>query len=616
MSWVYELYYISLFATVFTSIGMAGLIWFRGEKKAGAVPLTLFSIAVAFWVAGQILVTTGDALEREAGRALVNLSPLAGAFFVHFALSFTGWGRREFIYANYAAPSGAAVFGALYPAGELMSWLSFPRFYWFDESAIWVGGITLAYGLFGLFWLIRAGLKSEERRRRQIKAAVLSAVWGSISASGFVFGSVGIELFPYPVLFLPVYPVLLVYGVLRYEFMDVNLWARKSLAWLIVFTLSILAVSLVVAALASLGLKGFITLPLWQIWAFTLAIAFLTLAIEGGALSAATRLIYPGSRINARLLKEWRDELEGADAWRDLSTRATNIICGHLGFTVEVKASPETPELHSNKPGIIAECGRGAWSFKLSGFEDATPGIVRTAEAFGELVARSAKRLEDALKIAHSEKETLNAKHLADLGRISATVADELRAPLNNIGTASAGCDPEIKKEIARQINRAQRVIGDLLTYSGEFRIEKRALVLKDEVDYVASQYAKAHNAKITVDIAPEIIVPGDTHRVHQVFYSLLDNAQAALRDREDGAILVHAARGANEVRVKVYDNGPGVPEKIKDDIFRPFVSGRGGDGIGLAIVKRIMEAHGGRVDLIKKNNWSCCFELFFPIEG
>lgn len=294
MSWHYEFYYISLFATVFTSIGMAGLIWFRGEKKAGAVPLTLFSIAVAFWVAGQILITTGDELEREAGRFLVNLSPLVGAFFVHFALSFTGWGRKEFIYANYAVAIGASIFGVLYPAGELMPWLAFPRFYWFDEPAIWVAGVTVAYGLFGHFWLMRAGFKSEERRRRQIKAAVVSAAWGFASASGFVFGSVGIEVFPYTVLFLPVYPVFLVYGVLRYEFMDVNLWARKSLAWLIVFTLSVAVVSLAIAGLASLGLRGFIGLPLWQIWVFTLVVALITLAIEGKALNIATRLIYPG----------------------------------------------------------------------------------------------------------------------------------------------------------------------------------------------------------------------------------------------------------------------------------------------------------------------------------
>lgn len=616
MSWLYELYYISLFATVFTSIGMAGLIWFRGEKKAGAVPLTFFSIAVAFWVAGQILISTGDELEREAGRFLVNLSPLVGAFFVHFALSFTGWGRKEFLYANYAGAVAASAFGVLYPAGELMSWLSFPRYYWLDESAMWVAGITLAYGLFGHIWLIRAGFKSEERRRRQIKAAVLSAAWGLASASGFFFGSIGIELFPYTVLFLPVYPVFLVYGVLRYEFMDVNLWARKSLSWLIVFTLLTAAVTLSIAALASLGLKGFITLPLWQIWAFTLVVALITLAIEGRALSIATRLIYPGSRFNARLLKEWQDELEGAEGWRDLSTRATNIMCGHLGFTVEVRALPEAPELYSNKPGIIAECGRGMWGFKLCGFDDATPGINRTAEVFGALLVESAKRLEDALKLALREKEALHEKHLADLGRISATVAHELRNPLNNISMASAGCDSEIKKEIAQQINRAQRIIGDLLTYSGEFRLEKRDLVLKDEVDYIASQYSKGHNAKITVDIAPEIVVPGDTHRIHQVFYNLLDNAQAAVRDKENGTILVHAAKGSNEVRVKVYDNGPGVPDKIKDDIFRPFVSGRGGSGLGLAIVQRIMEAHGGRIELIKKNNWSCCFELFFPIEG
>ncbi|MBI5642925.1 MAG: GHKL domain-containing protein [Deltaproteobacteria bacterium] len=594
---------------------MAGLLWFKAEKSEGVNPLILSCLGVAFWVSGHILINTGSGDEMELGRALVNLSPLVAAFFVHFALVFTGYSRRPVLYANYGIAAAAALTGSLSLAGNLRPWSGFNRFYQFDDITIGVAAVTALYCIFGHLWLLRARGKAEPKRRMQITAVLAAGAWGLFSASAFLFGSLDMDIFPFPVFMLPGYAIILVYGVLRYEFKDVNLWASKSLAWGFVIFILLGLISLVTALLASIGLSGFIALPLWQIWVGALLVFVLTLALYSPALNVAAKLIYPGSRINAAILKKWQEELEGAENWRDLSTRGTNIMCEHLGYTVEVKASPGAPELYSNKPGIVCDRQRGIWNFKLAGWEEAAPGIIRTAEVFGALLKASSVKLDDALRLAEREKAVLRQKHLSDLGRLSATVAHEMRNPLNIISTASAGCDAEIKKEITHQLGRAQKLIGDLLTYSGDFKIEKRGLNLKEEAEYIASHYNKL-GSRITIEVPEEITIQADSHRLHQVFFNLLDNASIATREKENPLILVHAAKSNGMVRVKVYDNGPGISDKIKDDIFSPFVSGRpGGNGLGLAIVERIMEAHGGSIELQKKNNWSCCFELQFPLE-
>jgi signal transduction histidine kinase len=65
---------------------------------------------------------------------------------------------------------------------------------------------------------------------------------------------------------------------------------------------------------------------------------------------------------------------------------------------------------------------------------------------------------------------------------------------------------------------------------------------------------------------------------------------------------------------IMVCDDGPGIPEEIRDRLFAPFVSrSPGGTGLGLAIVARVMAAHGGVVKLASRSGWTTCFVLEFP---
>ena len=346
-----------------------------------------------------------------------------------------------------------------------------------------------------------------------------------------------------------------------------------------------------------------------------MSLAMLTLAsvLQKPATDLAARLIYPGSRIDSSLLKRWQAELEAATQWRELGSIATRLLSSHAGHPIEVSVSPSF--IQTVLPtGLVSYRAEQGWTYDLKGWDTAEPGVVRMAEVFGTLLVAVAGRLEQALSIAGRETEMLKERHLAELGRLSATVAHEMRNPLNIISMASASCDNETKKEISEQLDRAGRLINDLLAYSGKLQIEKKTLSLKEEIDYILAHYP---GNTIQVDVAPATTLPADSHRLHQVFFNLLDNAFAALKGRDGGRILINAEQKEDKIKISVCDNGPGIPENMREEIFQPFISGRiGGTGLGLAIVRRIMQAHGGRVELGKMDGWGCCFDLYFPVQS
>ena len=101
--------------------------------------------------------------------------------------------------------------------------------------------------------------------------------------------------------------------------------------------------------------------------------------------------------------------------------------------------------------------------------------------------------------------------------------------------------------------------------------------------------------------------------RLHQVLRNLLQNAAQA------GAtvIQVRGEAAAGEARLRVEDDGPGVPAELRNHLFAPFASGRaGGRGLGLAIARRIVVRHGGTLDLVDGDRPGGTFELRIPLEA
>lgn len=200
-----------------------------------------------------------------------------------------------------------------------------------------------------------------------------------------------------------------------------------------------------------------------------------------------------------------------------------------------------------------------------------------------------------------------------------ASVSHELRTPLTSIlGFAEVlADDPELKPEqhgyvgvIERNARRLLLLIADLLTVG---QLERGALhlarepvrlrgVLEESIEGLTPQ-ASEQRVRIELDVPGDLVVLGDASRLSQIFDNLLSNA--VKYTRENGSVAVIGARDGDEVVVVVRDDGIGIaPDdlpRIFDRFFRADAvreSRIPGTGLGLHIVRRLAEAHGGRVDM------------------
>jgi signal transduction histidine kinase len=162
---------------------------------------------------------------------------------------------------------------------------------------------------------------------------------------------------------------------------------------------------------------------------------------------------------------------------------------------------------------------------------------------------------------------------------------------------AAAAAPAETRAEIIEQTRRMNRLVAELLDYAKPWKIEPA------DIDLAAAF------GNVETHIASDAHLRADPFRFAQAMDNLIANARAA---GGRVAIFVEATREATLVHV--CDDGPGVPEDIKDRLFHPFVSRSSeGTGLGLAIVAKIMAAHGGAVALGAREGFSTCVTLRFP---
>ncbi|HET9668375.1 MAG TPA: ATP-binding protein [Casimicrobiaceae bacterium] len=201
-----------------------------------------------------------------------------------------------------------------------------------------------------------------------------------------------------------------------------------------------------------------------------------------------------------------------------------------------------------------------------------------------------------------------------------AMLAHELRNPLAPLANAlylwpivrnDEEKTTELREMMERQVRQLTRLIDDLLDVSrisrGKIQLRRSSIslrdVLRDAIDGVRAQ-VEQHRQTLAcvVDDASELTLDGDAARLVQVFGNLLNNASKYTHD--GGTIRVSATRDGGEAVVSVTDNGRGIPPHMLDRVFEMFVqvdptleSHAGGLGIGLALSRRLVDLHGGRIE-------------------
>jgi signal transduction histidine kinase len=234
------------------------------------------------------------------------------------------------------------------------------------------------------------------------------------------------------------------------------------------------------------------------------------------------------------------------------------------------------------------------------------------AGLFGDVVLEAAAQVEQAQQAAARERERQLQARLAELGALAATVAHDIRNPLNIISMAVAAAPTDTRREVADQVARIAHLTRDLLDYAKPWKLNPQRT---DIAALVRQQAARQTGVELGDHLQQPLWAMVDAPRVEQALINLIENARSASADAQAGAVHIEAEVQNNQLLLHVCDNGPGVPEAIRDRLFEPFASrSPGGTGLGLAIVARIMTAHGGSAALTERAGWRTCFTLRFPL--
>jgi len=234
--------------------------------------------------------------------------------------------------------------------------------------------------------------------------------------------------------------------------------------------------------------------------------------------------------------------------------------------------------------------------------------------------------LENRERLEKIQKQRLQEEKLATIGRLAAGIIHDFKSPMTSILLAMDALelgylDDENRKKycanVKQEINRMVNMTMDILDYSSG----KKSIHL-EEVDFKSflNTIVESHNPqfaekKIDLDIHwPEkITVAIDPHKFRRVLDNLLTNANEALLPGQK--VTLYSESGKDGLKIHVMDNGPGIPEDILPDIFKPFVTKgkNNGTGLGLSITKKVVEDHGGSLSVTSRKGEGTLFTILLP---
>jgi signal transduction histidine kinase len=251
-------------------------------------------------------------------------------------------------------------------------------------------------------------------------------------------------------------------------------------------------------------------------------------------------------------------------------------------------------------------------------------------------IARSGRR--DEVGRAEAELDRMQADlqaalhsraRLAALGEAVAKINHDLRNMLTSAQIASerlaALKDPKVSQalpRLERALDRAVRLASDVLAYgkTQEPAPEVRTLLLAPAIEGAAEEARlSADGVRLVSEVGPDEQVNADPDQLHRILANLMRNAREAIEHQEGrsdpGAIRVSLAQVDGASLVRVADNGPGVPERLRERLFQAFSGSArpGGAGLGLAIARELAVGHGGDLTLAESGPEGAVFELRLP---
>ena len=274
----------------------------------------------------------------------------------------------------------------------------------------------------------------------------------------------------------------------------------------------------------------------------------------------------------------------------------------------------------------IARARAGDLTVKVS-FADRQDEIGELGRDFNHMVEQLRQSRERAEELY--DAQISQAAHLASIGEIAAGLAHEIKNPLAGIRGAieiiAAELPPDhphrdIMSEVQSEVMRINRILVDLLNYARPHPPQIHPGDLSRTVEHVVNLARQQITSQpIEIAFAPAANLPEVEHdpaQIQQVVMNLILNGIQAIDGQGHVSVRTHP-EGAGQVAIVVQDTGRGIPPELVSNIFKPFFTTKGqGTGLGLSLARRIVEAHGGRMEVSSKPGTGTSFTIYLPAKS
>jgi len=254
----------------------------------------------------------------------------------------------------------------------------------------------------------------------------------------------------------------------------------------------------------------------------------------------------------------------------------------------------------------------------LDRWDTATERLRQTHESLQAEISRLSNELEA------KNRQLARQARLADLGKAAAHIAHEVRNGLMPLKLYLSQLrrrtehDAENRRyadHIGAGFTALEATVNDLLQFASDRRPRMTTLslleLLQEVCDAVAPQLA-AQRIRVEIDAANVGAVQADHGMIRRGVMNLVLNAVDAMPD--GGELVITACRVAGGVEIEVADSGPGIDPDVGERVFEPFYTTKGGGaGLGLAIVQRIAQIHGGQLNALNCPEGGAAFTIHLP---
>ena len=593
------------------------------QANARALWLALGSVGALFALAIDHLVTYRL---TAAYHLIEGLAPVAIA---NLALIFPQERVSSRIRHRILAGLGAGM--ALLAATETVVFYSRPEVAFLLDSIAYLLSALLGVGMvvsFGEAFL--RGRDPAERTRAALVFAGGLVGFLVPACALFAFFVLGIEFSTvWWTPFLAAFAAFLLYAIVRHDLLHAERVIRLTVGYTIATSGMLLAYAGSLALLSRL---------LWPdaeqatpSFVLVLAVAVSFEPVRRRVQQMIDRAFYRSQVDVARTLEEASAQFATLESEHSIARCLAGVLETALGLhwaQVELgPASAAPPDAALVEPiafqgealGLVA-CGQKRSGAPYSAVEI---DLVRSLASQAALATQHARAIR-ALRTA--QEQLMRSERLAAVGEFAGSVAHGIRNPLAGIRAAAqvarqrAGEGPlaESLDGVLAESDRLEKRIKTLLDFSRPYALKPRGtdlVTLLRAVERSVKPAAAEHGVRVTlaIDDAPDGRIRADSAYLEEAILELASNG---LRAMPDGGVLgLRLSREDDELVIRVSDTGVGVPEGVKHRLFELFfTTHRDGSGVGLATVKRIVDLHGGRVELERTGPEGTTFRVCLPL--